>query len=111
MPSKYATLPEWVIPILHFAGTALGYVLLGVVGVLAVRHWRPGAWAIAVILVVTGPFVVESLSNVTPPLWHLLPASWEGAVRAVRTGYEVVGVILAVWLGTIWYRNNLGNEF
>ncbi len=56
------------------------------------------------LLVVSLPFLLEGLRLAAFPA---LAAAGSAAV----TAYEIAGAILAVWLGTIWYRRNLGGPF
>lgn len=110
MPPKYSVLPEWVVPAIHVAFGWGGWLLLGLVAVLAWRA-RPFRWAapgIGLVLLASAPFLAASTGLISS---SALPEALRAAVEPLRMGYEILFCILAVWLGTIWYRNNLGNEF
>ncbi len=105
MPGKYDALPQWVVPLLHWLGTGLGFVLVAVVAFLAFRAGRRGVGGLVVaLLLVSLPCLLEGLHLAAFPA---LAAAGSVAV----TAYEIAGAVLAVWLGTIWYRRNLGGPF
>ena len=110
MPDKFAPLPAWVIPAIHFGFGWGGWVLLALAAVLAARSrcWRRATFPVAVILLVSAPLLAAGTGVLAP---SRLPEAFSTLVVPLRMGYEVLFCILAVWMGTIWYRNNLGSQF